>query len=120
MLFGNGADGCELAAARVREENVETALFLLDLCVKPVEIGKNRRVRADSSDVGTNGFNRRIEFRLTASGDIDVGAFRDKLLAVARPMPVLPPVTSAIFPSSFFDMQGSPGCTFILYRTVKM
>jgi hypothetical protein len=48
---------------------------------------------------------RLIEFRLAASGDEDVGALGDEpLWALARPMPLLPPVMTATFPSSFFDM----------------
>jgi len=49
----------------------------------------------------TNLVYSRIKFSLTTTRDKDIGTFSDKSLAVARPMPLEPPVTSATFPESF-------------------
>jgi hypothetical protein len=44
---------------------------------------------------------RFIERFLVAAGDGDLSAFGDKKAAVARPMPLLPPVMRAFLPASF-------------------
>jgi hypothetical protein len=47
---------------------------------------------------------RFVQLRLAAAGDEDVSPSATKRRAVARPMPLLPPVMTATCPSSFFDM----------------
>jgi hypothetical protein len=39
-----------------------------------------------------------VEFALTAAGDENVRALRNETFAVVRPIPLLPPVMTAIFP----------------------
>ena len=74
--------------------------LLSNLRVNRIQIGHSGDVRADSYRRGANVCPRGIQFGLTTSGDIDFAPCAASSCAVARPIPVLPPVTRAIFPAS--------------------
>src|SRR5580658_6750481 len=80
MLFSDGADRQEIAATSVGEDGVELALLLLDLGVQTVEIGRFGSVGLDTGYVAADFTDSCFQFRLTASGDVDMGAFRHKAL----------------------------------------
>ena len=91
----------KLAAARVGEEDVDAALLLLDDRVKPIEVCQDRDIAWDHGDPRPERLHRRVELGLAASRDEDVRApSRANRCAVASPIPLLPPVTTATFPSS--------------------
>jgi hypothetical protein len=89
VFFGNSADWSEAAAAGVRIDDIEPPFFALDLCEELVEVIEVR-------GVGFDGCRRPVTKTYAPS--------LTKRWAVARPIPAVPPVTSAIFPPSFPDI----------------
>jgi len=73
---------------------------VFDLREQTIDIAELRDVSLDPGDVFPDFFQRRGEFAVTATGDENVRILAYERFAVASPMPLLPPVTSAIFPSS--------------------
>jgi hypothetical protein len=71
---------------------------------RPVEVGQHRGVGPDAGGSCADAGHGRIEFGLAAAGDEDARPWAASSWAVARPMPVVPPVTSAILPSSCLFM----------------
>src|SRR6266849_3390379 len=65
----------------------------------------------DAGDVGANLLHRGVELALASPRDEHIRTVGDQCWAVARPIPLLPPVTSATFPSSFFMATDRPACT---------
>jgi hypothetical protein len=59
-----------------------------------------------SRHVGPNRLERLVQFLLAAPGDETSGPSATNRCAVAKPMPLLPPVTSATFPASFVHSLG--------------
>ena len=80
VLFGDGAEGNEGPASRVREDDVEAPRFSANLRVDPVEVRKLGDVALDGCDVGPNGGHRGIKLRSSTAGDVDIGTFLDELL----------------------------------------
>ena len=72
-----------------------------NVSLEPVEIGEVGYVTPHCSDVAADQQCRLVQSRLPARCDVDERAFFDERLAVARPIPLLPPVTRATFPWSF-------------------
>jgi hypothetical protein len=103
--------------------------FRIDGFVEPIKVSQLGDVSLDAGNIVPNGFRRLVKLLLTTARDEDVGPSSTKSLAVAKPLPVVPPVTTASFsrnlpiivsPSSPFEMFGScavPGRTF---RTVSV
>ena len=100
MLLGDLTKGREATSSGVGKENVEPTLLAFNGGIDTVEVCKVGDVTADASNVAFNEFHGGVEFGLAAASDEDIRAFGHKPLAVARPMPLLPPVTRAIFPES--------------------
>src|SRR5438093_522748 len=94
------AEGGILRNTGIREHNVEPALLPFDLCEEAIQIAKVRHVSWYAGYVSSDVLYRRSQLRTTAPRYEDVCAFVHKLLRRRKPMPPLPPVISAIFPSS--------------------
>ncbi len=108
MLLSDLAQGGELRATGIREHNIELALLPLDLREEAVKIVEVRHVSLYAGDISSDLLYRPSQLRITAPRDEDVRAPSfTNCFAVARPMPLLPPVMSAIFLSSLF-MYSSP------------
>jgi len=67
---------------------------------QPIQIAKVRHVSLYARDISADLPYRRSQLRIAAPSYEDVRASLTNSFAVARPMPLLPPVMSAIFPSS--------------------
>jgi hypothetical protein len=106
VVLGDFSQCGEFADAGIGEQDVDTACLVLYQVINPVKVGEVRRVGADGYGVRADFRRCSIEFRLTAAGNEDVGAFRRERLAVANPMPLLPPVTTATLASSFPLIRG--------------
>ena len=109
MLFGNLPKRGELAAARIGEQNVDRACFVLHHRKEPVEIGEVRDIALDAAgivpdlgDRGSSSFWRRPVMNTRAPSAA-------KRFAEARPMPLLAPVITATFPSSL-PTANLPSC----------
>jgi hypothetical protein len=88
-----------------------------NVSLEPIEIGELGYVTPHCSDVAADQQCSLVQFRLPARGDVDERAFFDERLAVARPIPLLPPVTRATFPWSFgienpLHKIGTAGCVY--------
>ena len=101
FLFAHFTEGTKRAAAGIGEYDIQMAVLVFDDREQAVEIGHFRyiarhgqRRRADRTD-------RFVQFFLPPPGDDDLRSFRREQLAVSCPMPLVAPVTRAIFPSSF-------------------
>src|SRR5882724_247275 len=79
-LFADLPEGRIPRDARIREQDVEPPLFTLDLAEEAVEVGMVRNVAPDTGDVAPDLLDGRRQLRLTASSDVYVRAFADKLL----------------------------------------
>ena len=80
MLLGVAAQGTEFSGAGVGEEDVDSALFALDLIEQTVEVVQIRNIALHTYDVASDLFDGRVESGLTAAGDVDEGAFCDEAL----------------------------------------
>src|ERR1700731_3331582 len=95
MLLGDRAEWRELATACIGEENVDLATLLLNSVIETVDIGELAHIALHAAHAAADLFDCGGERFLTAAGDEDRSAFGCEGLAVARPMPLVPPVTTA-------------------------
>jgi hypothetical protein len=107
MLFGYLFDGGELAASSIGKQDIDMAMLLLDLCVELIEVCEVAGVGLDTGRTGPDLFKASSSTSLRRPVMMTFAPSETKRFAVARPIPLVPPVTSAIFPSSFFDMRFS-------------
>src|SRR5262245_51583315 len=78
MLFGDAAKRQHRTTAGVREQHVEMPLFLLDLRIQRVEFTQPGRIDTHPRRLAAcvaDALHSRIEFGLTAAGEIDVCAY---------------------------------------------
>ena len=66
--------------AGVGEEDVDPALFALDLVEQAIEVVQIRNIALHSCDIATDLLDGRIESGLPTAGDVDEGAFRYEAL----------------------------------------
>ena len=107
VLLGYLVDGGKLADSSIGKQDIDTAMLLLDLGVELVEVCKVASVGLDTCRTRPDLFYGVVEHVLAATGMMTFAPSETKRFAVARPIPLVPPVTSAIFPSSFFDIRSS-------------
>jgi hypothetical protein len=92
-------------------KTISSRLFLaLDLREKAIQIGKARHVSLYTRHISSDLLHRGSQLRITARRYEDVRAFVDNRLPVARPIPLLPPVMSTIFPSSLPILVSPSSC----------
>jgi hypothetical protein len=91
------------ALAISSEQNIKAPFFGSDRFKKNVQIRKVADVTVDGGYIGLSyRFERFIQISSATTGDENVGSFGDEcFFVVARPIPLVPPVTRAIFPESF-------------------
>jgi hypothetical protein len=77
---------------------MSTAPFQSFDLIKPIEIFEIGDVSLHGGDIAADFGFCLVEFPLPAADDGEVGAVFDEFLGAARPMPLEPPVTPAIFP----------------------
>src|SRR5882724_3019082 len=99
VFFGDLADGCQIAEARIGEQNIDMAVFFFYGCIETVEVFHISDITLNTDSlVAADFLERYVDLFLAATGDDDMRAFSNKTLAVARPIPLLPPVIMATFP----------------------
>src|SRR6202040_4451323 len=101
MLFGDGAKGNKFANAGVGENNIDSPLHLSDGLVKTIKVRQLGNVSLNSRNVGADCLHGRVEFLLAAARDEDIGTLLDEKFCRGQPNPSVPPVMTAILPSSF-------------------
>src|SRR5262249_15820537 len=84
-LFGNVAERGIFCDPGIGEDDVEPAFVVLDHGQDAVEIVELRDVALQGSDVLADVLDRRIEFRVAASGYECIGPFIDKALRCRQP-----------------------------------
>jgi hypothetical protein len=94
--------------AGIGEDNVELPEIFGQACEEPLAIFRNGDVNAVATRVWSKCGNRLIERLLVATSNGNLRALSNESRAVARPMPLLPPVIRAFFPVSFIM---PPFCT---------
>jgi hypothetical protein len=72
----------------------------LTVAEETIKILKIRDIAANGRDASRRSPSQRRPVRLAPPGDKHVGALGDEAFCGRQPMPLLPPVTTAIFPSS--------------------
>src|ERR1700752_670567 len=100
MFLSDLAQSGKLRATGIGEHNIELAFLPFALREEAIEIARVRHVPFYAGYIFSNLLYRRPQLSITASRDEDVRAFVHELLRGGRSMPLLPPVMSAIFPSS--------------------
>ena len=78
MCFGNLSERDKLPTTRICEEDVEAGFLLFDRVEQAVHVGDIGDIAANGRHVAANLLRSTVKFRLAASGDEDVGAFRDE------------------------------------------
>ena len=101
MLFGNDPKGNEFAHAGIRENNVDSPLHLGDGLVKTIKVGQLGDVALNSRNVCADCLHGLVGFLLATTRYEDIGTLFDEKFAVANPIPSVPPVMTAVLPSSF-------------------
>jgi hypothetical protein len=79
VLLGDRAERDPLNNGGIGEDDVDASLFLADLPVDPVQVLELGDVPPDGGDAGSDGRRRSVQFRLTAAGDVNPGAFPGEL-----------------------------------------
>jgi len=87
--------------ACIGEDDVEFAKVFGEFSEKLLAVLRNRNVGAIAVRFRSQLGDRFIQCLLIATRNCDFSAFRDEKAAVARPMPLLPPVMRALLPASF-------------------
>jgi hypothetical protein len=95
----------EFSTASIGEEHIEVSLLLLNRGEQAIEVFHLGGIALNTRDVFTDLFDGGIKFSLATTVMKTYAPSATKRLAVARPMPLVPPVTRATFPSSFFIMM---------------
>src|SRR5712691_8867602 len=98
MLFGDGPKGNKFAKAGVGENNIDLPLHLRDNLVKTIKVSQLGNVSLNSRNVGADCLHGLVEFLLAAARDEDISS--TNRFAVANPIPSVPPVMTAVLPSS--------------------
>ncbi len=96
MLLGDLLKSGELTAARVGEQYVDGPVLLGDSRVEAVDVREVCDVAPDSGGFPTDFDQRGVESLLPAARDNTCAPSRANRLAVASPIPLLPPVTTAV------------------------
>jgi hypothetical protein len=84
--------------SRNRKQHIKLAFLRSYFLVQPVQVVEIGSVPLDGSHVAADFGNGLIQLRLPAARNEDVDPSLTKRLAVASPIPLLPPVMTAIFP----------------------
>ena len=106
MHFGNLVDGGKLADSSIGKQDIDTAMLLLDMSEELIEVCKIAGIGLDAvGRIGPDLFTASSRTSLRRPVMMTFAPSETKRFAVARPIPLVPPVTSAIFPSSFFDIR---------------
>ena len=98
VLLGDFADSRDFQHRGVGEDHVDASSAVGDRGVEPVEVFGLAHVTLDAGGLIAEFLDRRVEFGLPAAGDEDVCAFLHESFAVASPIPVVPPVMTAVLP----------------------
>src|SRR6267143_6878379 len=113
MLFGDGPKGNKFANAGVGENNIDSPFHLRDGLVKTIKVSQLGNVSLNSRNVGSDCLHGLVEFLLPTPRDEDISTSLTKSFAVANPIPSVPPVMTAILPSSFLDIVSLRCCWFV-------
>src|SRR2546422_5774694 len=95
VLLSDLAQGRKLGPTGIREDNIQLGLLALDVCEEPIKIAEVRHVALETADISSAASSRSRRPVMKTYAPSFTNSF-----AVARPMPLLPPVMSAVFPSS--------------------
>jgi hypothetical protein len=100
LLFRNGAERQESAAAGVSENGIELAHLLVDLGLQTVLVGCIGSVGPDSRHISADRSHRLVQFALTPSCDVDICALLHKELRRGETDSAAAAGYGSIFPSS--------------------
>jgi hypothetical protein len=87
--------------AGISEDNVDSPLHLGDALVKTIKVGQLGDVALNSRNVCADCLHGLVGFLLATTRYEDIGTLFDEKFAVANPIPSVPPVMTAVLPSSF-------------------
>src|SRR5262249_22213493 len=99
-LLGDRAEGGMFRNTGIGEHDVELALLALDLREQAIEIAEIRHVSLYAGYVSSDLLDRRGQFPSRRPVMKTYAPSCSKRFAAVRPMPMLPPATNAIVPSS--------------------
>src|SRR5258708_20290956 len=94
-------NGGVLDEAGAGHDDIDASLFGRNGREQPVEVSEVRDVALNGRHASADRRLRLVQFRLPAPVMKTCAPSSTNLLAVARPIPLLPPVMTATFPSSF-------------------
>src|SRR2546429_9339045 len=103
MLFRYLSQRSKPTDTGVSEKNIDSPIRLDDF-VETINVGEFGNVSLNACNVLADCLHGLVEFLLATACDEDVGTFVNKQLSCREPIPLLPPVMTAILPSSFLDI----------------
>ena|ERR1700722_10640710 len=98
-------EGNKFANAGVGERNIDSSLRLRDGLVKTIEVGQCGNVPANPKNADADCHHGLVEFLLATARDEDMAPSLAKSFAVSNPIPSVPPVMTAVLPSSFLAIN---------------
>ena len=99
-LFGDRPEGAYFATPAFANRTLSVSFSCLTCAKQAMEIAQPRDVTSGRSHIASDLLNRGSQFRDPAPRYEHLSALLTNCLAVASQMPLLPPVTSAVFPSN--------------------
>src|SRR5882762_1171995 len=114
MLFGDGPKGNKFANAGVSENNIDSPLRVRDGLVETIKVGQFGNVSLNAGNVAADCLHGLVEFFLAATRDEDIRTLLTKSVAVANPIPSVPPVMTATLPSSLLGIVFPCSCRVLM------
>src|SRR5580765_1802279 len=90
MLLGDRPERNKFADAGIGEDDIDSPLFLGDVLIKTIKIGKVGNVSLNSGNVGADCLHGLVKFLLAASRDEDIGALFDEKVRRSESNPFCP------------------------------
>src|SRR6267143_1447218 len=114
MLFGDGRKGNKFANAGVSENIIDSPLRVRDGLVETIKVGQFGNVSLNARNVAADCLHGLVEFFLAATRDEDIRTLLTKSVAVANPIPSVPPVMTATLPSSLLGIVFPCSCRVLM------
>src|SRR5260370_21819041 len=86
VFFGDLADGCQIAEARIGEQNIDMAVFFFYGCIKTVKVFHISDITLNTDSlVAADFLERYVDLILAATSDDDIRSFSNKTLVRREP-----------------------------------
>src|SRR5882724_9037704 len=104
MLFGDRPKGNKFGNAGVGENDIDPPLHFRDGLVKTIKVGEFGNVALNARNIAPDRLHGLVEFFWRRPVMKTSAPSLTKSLAAANPIPSVPPVITAVLPSSFLSI----------------